>query len=49
MQFTVNRGSAQRNGFYYPNLVFYAESDSVNKTRGEGYWNTQNLIEGPAW
>jgi len=29
LQFTANRDPAQRNGFQYPILVVYAESDSV--------------------
>jgi len=29
MHFTANRGPAQRNGFHYPIVVSYAESDYV--------------------
>jgi len=32
LQFTANWGLAQRNGFYYLILVFYAESDSFNNS-----------------
>jgi len=32
VRFTTKQGPAQRNDFYYPILVFYAESDSVNNS-----------------
>jgi len=35
--FNANRGSAQRNGFHYPILVFYAESDSVTSNDSYQY------------
>jgi len=35
IQFTANRGPAQRNGFHNSILFFYAESDSVNNASEE--------------